>query len=148
MSDAPTESPSIGEVVDATTTAAADQAAQNVADQIPVTEPSSTTVVVEPEQTDVTATGLDAAAHMRQIAREEADKYMTELVAYDQAMKASSQPEVVVVQVADEKPPAQTPAASPEDPATAPEQVPDEAPPMARSHPYFRPIGKGKRGKK
>lgn len=135
MSDAPTSSPTIGDVVDATTDQAASEAAAQVASAIP--EPTATTVVVESDPNDTTGQGLDAAAHMRQIAREEADKYMTELVAYDAAAKATQKPEVVVIQQEAAPPPTPTPPVE----TAPPEDKPDDAPPMARSHPYFKPIG-------
>jgi len=143
MSDAPTATPSIGDVVDATTSAtasaAAGQAASQVADSIP--EPSSTTVVIEPDSPDQTAEGLAQAEVLRRMAREEAGNFITELVAYDEAVKAQAQPEVVVVTQQ-----AQAPAAPVADPSPEPEVKPDDAPPMARDHPYYRPIRKRKRG--
>lgn len=142
MSEAPTEPATIGDVVDATTTAVASETAAQVADSLP--EPSSTTVVVEPDTKDTTATGLDAAAHMRQIAREEADRYMGDLIAYENERKAKETPEVVVIAT-----PAPEPASAPApEPSadTVPDPSPDEAPPMARSHPYFKPLGR--KGKK
>ena len=139
MSDASTSSPTIGDVVDATTGQVASEAAAQVASSIP--DPAATTVVVESDPNDTTGQGLDAAAHMRQIAREEADKYMTELVAYDAATKAMQSPEVVVIQQEAAPVPEPTP---PVETAPVPEDKPDEAPPMARSHRYFKPIGKKK----
>jgi hypothetical protein len=143
MSDAPA-SPTIGDVVDASSSAIAHEAASSVADSIP-----PTTVVVENpadkvDPADTTNTGLDTAAHVRQIAREEADKYMSDLIAYENARKAAEQPDVVVVEVqADEQVPPPV-VASPDMPP-APEPKADDAPPMARSHPYFKPLRGGKK---
>jgi len=140
MSDASNETATIGDVVDATTSDAASRAAAEVADSIP--EPSSTTVVVEPDTKDTTATGLDAAAHMRQIAREEADAYMTELLAMEAAKRAEETPDVVVIQAETSVEEPKAPPTPPAEKASAPKA--DDAPPMAESHPYFRPIKRRK----
>ena len=135
------ETPSIGDVVDANTSMTAEIAASEAAAITAASVPppsGDTTVIVEPETTDTTAQGLDAAAHMKSIAREECDLYMTELVAYQAAMeaeKAKETPEVVVIQ-------AEAPPATEAAPEEAPPLTEDEAPPMAKSHPYFRPLGK------
>lgn len=139
MSDAPNSSPTIGDVVDATANASADQAAETVASMIP--EQSNTTVVVE-EGNDTTAQGLDAAAHMRVIAREEADAYMSDLIAYENAKKAAEKPDVVVIQAESTPPvtsamPATQPVVDP-----APKESVDDSPPMAHGHPYFKPLGR------
>lgn len=141
------ETPSIGDVVDANTSMTADLAASQAAAEVAASVPppsGDTTVIVEPETTDTTAQGLDAAAHMKSIAREECDLYMTELVAYQAALeakKAEETPEVVVIQAQTEQ---DAPPVQPEAVEDPPPLTEDEAPPMAKSHPYFRPIRRRK----
>lgn len=137
------ETPSIGDVVDANTSMTAQVAASEAAAEVMESAPQpsgDTTVIVESESEDTTGKGLDAAAHMKAIAREECDLYMTELVAYQSALEAEKTPDVVVIQA--EQEPAPQPEPTPE--SESAELKEDEAPPMAKSHPYYRPLRRKK----
>lgn len=129
----------LGDVVDSTTTEVAHAAAAETAALAP--DATQTTVVVESEEGDTTATGLDAAAHMKKIAREETEAYIKDLILLDEANRAEEpEPKVVVVQ--QEAIPAPVPDEPPEPAPKREKPKKDDAPPMARSHRYFKPLGK------
>lgn len=131
---------SVGDVIDSAVNDSALYAASAVAASVP--EAPDTTVVVEPASTDITATGLDAAAHMRDIAHQVCDEHLLQLLELEEAKKATATPEVVVIQAPPTSAPSTQgtapPSALPDEGAEEPIS-PDNAPPLGSSHPYFKP---------
>jgi len=127
-------SPTIGEIVDSSTTQVANDAAAIAAAQTAQSLPETTVVVEDNPTTTDPALALEYADDIRKIAREEANNNMLAWI----ELASSQQPPEPQVVIVEKEPEIPAPIEQP----TPPKPVRDQAPPT--SHPYFKPLRKPK----